>query len=128
MPFMFDTGLSFGGIKPVSRVLCSENAEHFQVDNAKHFRLQSSIWTQRCRCVRATRGIIRRANKSQVGVASDRVYSRAKSPERGVSSYLAFPSLPHLNNTAVYFCCTLPEVAFGGRYPLSCPAKPGLSS
>ncbi len=23
--------------------------------------------------------------------------------------------------TAVYFCCTFPEVAFGGRYPLSLP-------
>jgi len=44
-----------------------------------------------------------------------------------VSSYLAFPSLPEII-PAVYFCCTLPEVAFGGRYPLSCPVKPGLSS
>jgi len=23
--------------------------------------------------------------------------------------------------SAVYFCCTFPEVAFGGRYPLSLP-------
>ena len=29
---------------------------------------------------------------------------------------------------AVYFCCTVPEVAFAGRYPASCPVKPGLSS
>ena len=29
---------------------------------------------------------------------------------------------------AVYFCCTFPEVALGGRYPLSCPMEPGLSS
>ena len=34
--------------------------------------------------------------------------------------------LPHLSNltakhAAVYFCCTCPEVAFGGRYPLSLP-------
>ena len=29
---------------------------------------------------------------------------------------------------AVYLCCTCPEVAFGGRYPLSCPVEPGLSS
>ena len=29
---------------------------------------------------------------------------------------------------AVYLCCTCPEVAFGGCYPLSCPIKPGLSS
>ena len=29
---------------------------------------------------------------------------------------------------AVYFCSTVPEVAFAGRYPASCPVKPGLSS
>ena len=29
---------------------------------------------------------------------------------------------------AVYFCCTILEVAFTGRYPASCPVKPGLSS
>ena len=29
---------------------------------------------------------------------------------------------------AVYFCCTVPEVAFAGRYPAPCPLKPGLSS
>ena len=29
---------------------------------------------------------------------------------------------------AVYFCCTFPEVAFGGRYPLSCSLALGLSS
>ena len=28
----------------------------------------------------------------------------------------------------VYFCCTFPEVSFGGRYPLSCSVMPGLSS
>ena len=60
-----------------------------------------------------------------------------------MSSYLAFPPLPRLwmpfghpqsNHArpldgavsmicvmAVYFCCTFPEVAFGGRYPLSLP-------
>ena len=26
------------------------------------------------------------------------------------------------------FCCTFPGLATGGRYPPSCPAKPGLSS
>ena len=30
--------------------------------------------------------------------------------------------------TAVYFCCTFPEVTLGGRYPLPCPVMPGLSS
>ena len=29
---------------------------------------------------------------------------------------------------AVYFCCTVSEVAFAGRYPAPCPLKPGLSS
>ena len=40
--------------------------------------------------------------------------------------------LPRLSiltaKAAVYFCCTVPGVASGGRYPLSCPMKPGLSS
>ena len=44
---------------------------------------------------------------------------------RRVSSYLAFPPLPRRLLTeadeAVYLCCTFPEVAFGGRYPLSLP-------
>ena len=61
------------------------------------------------------------------GVASDRVYRTPRSPEGSVSSYLAFPPLP-CRSTAVYLCCTFPKVASGGRYPLSCPAKPGLSS
>ena len=61
------------------------------------------------------------------GVASDRVYRTPRSPEGSVSSYLAFPPLPR-RSAAVSLCCTVPEVAFGGRYPLSCPAKPGLSS
>ncbi len=39
---------------------------------------------------------------------------------RRVSSYLAFPPLP-CESRAVYLCCTFPEVAFGGRYPLSLP-------
>ena len=38
---------------------------------------------------------------------------------RRVSSYLAFPPLPQIE--AVYLCCTFPEVAFGGCYPLSLP-------
>ncbi len=43
---------------------------------------------------------------------------------RRVSSYLAFPPLPAAPQSpqpAVYLCCTFPEVAFGGRYPLSLP-------
>ena len=44
-----------------------------------------------------------------------------------VSLYLAFPPVPR-KTTVVYFCCTFPGVSSGGRYPLSCPAEPGLSS
>ena len=36
-----------------------------------------------------------------------------------VRSYRTFPPLPAM--PAVYLCCTFPEVAFGGRYPLSLP-------
>ena len=44
---------------------------------------------------------------------------------RAVVSYTAFPPLPKL---AVYFCCTGLGVTSTGRYPASCPMKPGLSS
>ena len=64
--------------------------------------------------------------RSLCGVASDRVYICTQLPVVPVSSYLAFPSLPL--KAAVYFCCTFPEVTLGGRYPLSCPVKLGLSS
>ena len=43
-----------------------------------------------------------------------------------VVSYTAFP--PLLENRAVYFCCTGLGVTSTGRYPASCPVKPGLSS
>ena len=39
---------------------------------------------------------------------------------RRVSSYLTFPPLPG-RSRAVSLCCTCPEVAFGGRYPLFLP-------
>ena len=44
-----------------------------------------------------------------------------------VVSYTAFPPLPSLKK-AVYFCCTGLGVTSTGRYPASCPLKPGLSS
>ena len=44
-----------------------------------------------------------------------------------VSFYLAFPSVPCVSKVG-YFCCTFPEVSLGGRYPLSRPSMPGLSS
>jgi len=43
-----------------------------------------------------------------------------------VVSYTALPTLPV--KPAVYFCCTILGVASTGRYPASCPVKPGLSS
>ena len=61
-----------------------------------------------------------------------------------VVSYTAFPPLPgqmyddteetdtcsyqHTSVRAVYFCCTGLGVTSTGRYPASCPVKPGLSS
>ena len=46
---------------------------------------------------------------------------------RAVVSYTALPPLPGIYR-AVYFCCTILRVASTGRYPASCPVKPGLSS
>ena len=46
---------------------------------------------------------------------------------QAVVSYTALPPLPVLK-PAVHFCCTFLGVASTGRYPASCPAKPGLSS
>ena len=44
-----------------------------------------------------------------------------------VVSYTALPPLPGIYR-AVYFCCTILRVTSTGRYPASCPVKPGLSS
>ena len=41
---------------------------------------------------------------------------------------LTSPFHPYHTNMAVYFCCTGLGVASTGRYPASCPVKPGLSS
>ena len=38
------------------------------------------------------------------------------------------PFHPYRLIPAVYFCCTSLRVTPTGRYPASCPAKPGLSS
>ena len=76
------------------------------------------------------------------GVAPDRVYICTQLPAMPVSFYLAFPSVPKdpkisqsplgaleaIKTSVGYFCCTFPGVSSGGRYPLSCPAGPGLSS
>ena len=48
---------------------------------------------------------------------------------RAVVSYTALPPLLlWQTKTAVYFCCTGLGVTSTGRYPASCPTKPGLSS
>ena len=54
---------------------------------------------------------------------------------RAVVSYTALPPLPLCRHrgcgaasAAVHFCCTVPGVTSAGRYPASCPVKPGLSS
>ena len=63
---------------------------------------------------------------SHTGVAQDRVYSDGQFPAVGCALTAPFhpywqtpASASHL--PAVYLCCTFPEVAFGGRYPLSLP-------
>ena len=61
------------------------------------------------------------------GLASDGVYMATAVTSRTVVSYTAFPPLP-LKTVAVYFCCTGLGVTSTGRYPASCPVKPGLSS
>ena len=48
---------------------------------------------------------------------------------KAVVSYTALPPLLLWQaKTAVYFCCTGLGVTSTGRYPASCPVKPGLSS
>ncbi len=45
-----------------------------------------------------------------------------------VVSYTAIPPLPQTNLRRFLFCCTSLGVTSTGRYPASCPMKPGLSS
>ena len=47
---------------------------------------------------------------------------------KAVGSYPTIPPLPIYHISAVYFCCTGLRVTSTGRYPASCPMKPGLSS
>ena len=63
---------------------------------------------------------------SLFGLASDGVYMATVVTNNTVVSYTAFPPLPL--KVAVYFCCTILGVTSTGRYPASCPMKPGLSS
>ena len=61
---------------------------------------------------------------SHTGVAPDRVYSdgRFHTPSGELLPRLSTLTGRRANaEPAVYLCCTFPEVAFGGRYPLSLP-------
>ena len=64
---------------------------------------------------------------SLLGLASNGVYMCPRCYQQG-GSLLHCPSTLTGLWPAVYFCCTVPGVASAGRYPASCPAKPGLSS
>ena len=59
------------------------------------------------------------------GLASNGVYTAFSVTRQAVVSYTAFSPLPL---RAVIFCCTFLGVTSTGRYPASCPMKPGLSS
>ena len=60
------------------------------------------------------------------GLASDGVYMCPRCYQQG-GSLLHCPSTL-TSKEAVHFCCTILGVASTGRYPASCPVKPGLSS
>ena len=60
-------------------------------------------------------------------LASDGVYICPVCYQPG-GSLLHCPSTLTISDMAVYFCCTILGVASTGRYPASCPVKPGLSS
>ena len=61
------------------------------------------------------------------GLASDGVYMCPFCYQKGGSLLHCLSTLTR-KNLAVSLCCTIPGVASAGRYPASCPAKPGLSS
>ena len=62
------------------------------------------------------------------GLASDGVYMCPPCYQRGGSLLHCLSTLTHSVLYAVYFCCTGLGVTSTGRYPASCPVKPGLSS
>lgn len=57
---------------------------------------------------------------SHHGIAPDKVYTADGVTIVPGSSYLTFSPLLRFPG-AVIFCCTVSEVTFGGRYPLSFP-------
>ncbi len=62
------------------------------------------------------------------GLASDGVYICPPCYQRGGELLPRHSNLTTGKAVAVYFCCTSLGVASTGRYPASCPVKPGLSS
>ena len=64
--------------------------------------------------------------RSLFGLASDEVYICPACYQPGGKLLPYHFTLT--TNVAVYFCCTSLRVAPTGRYPASCPVKPGLSS
>ena len=60
-------------------------------------------------------------------LASDGVYTALAVTSKTVVSYTTIPPLPE-NLRRFLFCCTFLRVTSTGRYPASCPMKPGLSS
>ena len=94
--------------KPVSRVLSFKTAIYLDAPlPVRSSRLPGTVGPT---CV------------SLHGVAPDRVYSDGQFPAVGCA--LTAPFHPYRQSkalTAVSLCCTFPEVAFGGRYPLSLP-------
>lgn len=68
-----------------------------------------------------------RRNAFLFGLASDGVYICPVRYRTG-GSLLHCPSTLTRQSLAVHFCCTILGVTSTGRYPASCPAKPGLSS
>ena len=61
------------------------------------------------------------------GLASNGVYMCPPCYQEG-GSLLHCPSTLTSQRLAVHFCCTFLGVTSTGRYPASCPVKPGLSS
>ena len=62
------------------------------------------------------------------GLASDGVCTAHDVTAMPVVSYTAIPPLLRHKPKRYYFCCTIHGVTPSGRYPASCPVKPGLSS
>ena len=69
----------------------------------------------------------RAASLSLLGLASDGVYTATPVTRCAVVSYTRRFTLT-MHAWRYTFCCTFLRVTSTGRYPASCPMKPGLSS